>query len=827
MKGIIIFLALNLLFGGAVFSPVPVVASNESMQQVSGPDPDLITATYKSYASNTVNFIRLEQHIEGLAAVVVSFNVGGTFTANLETVTSSLNGMQVKLYNKSGTQKNTWSAASVTADGTNLINALRSWTWNEGDVLFQTRTSGSYSKIHFLDGRIGSFNASNPQFNIVLTKNANLDVNDITDEVISGKGIEISAGEVATINQTIVSKAAALAYKLADGVNVPLTQIDTASVGSLPGVYNAIVKTAKGTQKNISVRVIDDISPIITSDSEITYEKNRFLARVTESQFLVDISASIDEAGTITSDFITIVDLTTVGDYLVTLRAKDTHNNIAIPVSVMVHVVDTIIPVLSATDSIIYERGVPVVEAQFLAGIDATLNEDGVITSDLVAVVDFNVSGDYLVTLNGTDLAGNVANPLAVTVTVSDQRPPVLTGKVGQEYVLNTVKTEAEFLLDIEATLDEPGVVTSNFEAAVDLTVAGVYKVTLEGEDVDNNPANSIIVTVLVTDDPNTKIDVDNKEMIVAYPFTVNESDFSGIDFIEEAKARAWDVLTGAAAVVNVKEVILNGDGTNTLIFDTNKQTEQTVLVTLIDDVPPVIIADASIVYERTIMKDDATFLLDVSASLTEAGVVTSNFEAAVDLNVAGEYTVELTGVDTIGNNAIPVNVNVVVSDTVEPILNADAAITYPIGTLKTENSFLSEVSATLDEPGVITSDFVLGVDLSVSGVYKVTLGATDTAGNVAAPKEVMVLVTDGANTEVNPLNEEFIRAYPFTVNLSDVGATDFVLNAQAEAWNTTTGATVGVTLKNPKPTVGGAYNAVFETGLGTTITVVVTVTDN
>ncbi|MBM5606676.1 internalin, partial [Listeria seeligeri] len=66
-----------------------------------------------------------------------------------------------------------------------------------------------------------------------------------------------------------------------------------------------------------------------------TYMKN---STISSAQFLTDISATTNDGSPITSDFDTVVDFTTAGDYTVTLQSLNSDGVAANPVSVIVHV---------------------------------------------------------------------------------------------------------------------------------------------------------------------------------------------------------------------------------------------------------------------------------------------------------------------------------------------------------------------------------------------------------------------------------------------------------------------------------------------------------
>lgn len=163
----------------------------------------------------------------------------------------------------------------------------------------------------------------------------------------------------------------------------------------------------------------DNEAPIITADDKINYEMN---STVTANDFLKGIHASTDDGSPIESDFAQVVDLTTPGDYEVTLTAKDAVGNEAAPVKVIVTVTepkDTTPPVIIADDQANYEVNTTVTEDDFLKEIQAKTDDGSTVESDFAQVVDLNTPGRYEVTLTAKDAAGNEATPVKVIVTVT------------------------------------------------------------------------------------------------------------------------------------------------------------------------------------------------------------------------------------------------------------------------------------------------------------------------------------------------------------------------------------------------------------------------
>lgn len=111
-----------------------------------------------------------------------------------------------------------------------------------------------------------------------------------------------------------------------------------------PGVYTVTLNAENGaglqaTPTTVAVTIL--AKPVITADESITYTVD---TTKTAEQFLNDISAKTSDGSVITSDFDTVVDLTKVGTYEVTLHAVSADGVEADPIKVLVTVAEGNIP---------------------------------------------------------------------------------------------------------------------------------------------------------------------------------------------------------------------------------------------------------------------------------------------------------------------------------------------------------------------------------------------------------------------------------------------------------------------------------------------------
>ncbi|EAE1482107.1 LPXTG cell wall anchor domain-containing protein [Listeria monocytogenes] len=108
---------------------------------------------------------------------------------------------------------------------------------------------------------------------------------------------------------------------------------------SKPGVYTVTLNATnadglQATPKQVAVTILE--KPVITADKSINYKVD---STKTAEEFLSDISAKTSDGSEVTSDFDSVVDLTKIGTYKVTLNSVSVDGVAADPVTVLVNVV--------------------------------------------------------------------------------------------------------------------------------------------------------------------------------------------------------------------------------------------------------------------------------------------------------------------------------------------------------------------------------------------------------------------------------------------------------------------------------------------------------
>ncbi|MBT6958693.1 MAG: DUF5011 domain-containing protein, partial [Opitutae bacterium] len=280
--------------------------------------------------------------------------------------------------------------------------------------------------------------------------------------------------------------------------------VDSSSVGEYTVSYNVTDSSGnKAVQVSRKVTVADTIAPVITlnGDVEMVVEvKSAFEdpgATVVDA-YEGDLIAKLTVAGTVDTD--------KPGEYTLLYKASDSAGN-EVQVSRKVTVSDTGKPILL---TLIGPRFVTLL-------LDDTYTDLGAIALDAyegnisakVTVgnpVDTSKVGEYSVTYNVSDTAGNSANPLVRTVRVVDPIPPVLSMRG-----LFAVKLKKG-----DVYLDSGAMATDNYDGnltdsiitnnPVDTSKTGIYSVTYIVKDTSGNEVKATR-TVIVASEPQGYVD--------------------------------------------------------------------------------------------------------------------------------------------------------------------------------------------------------------------------------------------------------------------------------------------------------------------------------
>ena len=294
---------------------------------------------------------------------------------------------------------------------------------------------------------------------------------------------------------------------LTDSIVIDASAVNVNTIGSYTVTYN--VSDAAGnaaTQVTRTVNVVDTDTTI--PEITLTGANPQSIELGTSySELGATATDNTDDDSTITSAIdidASAVNVNVLGDYTVFYNVSDAAGNAAIQVTRTVNVVDTTIPEITLTGA--NPQSIELGTSYSELGATATDNADdnSTITSAIVIdadAVDVNVLGEYTVTYNVSDAAGNAADEVSRIVNVvdtSDSVPPViiLLGSASVFLELGTDYTDAGATASdgIGGNITPSIVVTGT----IDNTIVGDYTIFYNVNDAEGNPATQVTRTVTV-----------------------------------------------------------------------------------------------------------------------------------------------------------------------------------------------------------------------------------------------------------------------------------------------------------------------------------------
>ena len=185
-------------------------------------------------------------------------------------------------------------------------------------------------------------------------------------------------------------------------------------------------------------------------------------------------------------DEIDAVNLSGIGEYTI---ANIVDENVC-----QIHVVDTTPPELVLSDISIY-RGEEVTVDSF---VESCSDASGDVQVRLTTQPDVDTLGIQTMTIEATDVNGNITTATATLAVVMDKTPPAIKG-------LSTLsvkkRSNPDYLSGVSAVDKVDGVCEVTYDSrGVDLTTAGTYYVTYTAQDKDGNTAK-VKRTVIVEHD--------------------------------------------------------------------------------------------------------------------------------------------------------------------------------------------------------------------------------------------------------------------------------------------------------------------------------------
>ena len=449
-----------------------------------------------------------------------------------------------------------------------------------------------------------------------------------------------------------------------------------------------------------AVKVVDTSPPVVTILGDNPYTLERF-------DVYTDPGATGDRGTTVTTD-LSNVQNTSISSFVVVYNATDGNTLHDVAVTRTVNVVDTVPPVIT----IVGDNPYTLERFDVYTDSGATVDRGSILTTDLTAVNNALTHGSsFVVTYTSTD--GNTAHDVTQTRTVNivDTKPPVITLLGDDPYEIQPgvdfrdVDPLYEVDLGTSVSIDYSNVVTTD---------NSVFYVVYRASD-GVNPDAVVLRRVSVADtlSPIVTIIGDN-------PYTLERY----AEYVDPGATT--DTQSGSRFVSTVSTVNNTVVGSYTVTYDAtddiNANTIVQRIVNVVDTTAPIVTLNgaSSVTLERYGVFAD----IDEGVEIEAPGSLVSVDISQLDNTTQGTYTVTYNVVDD-QNNANVITREVVVQDTVPPVVTLNDASTF----------------YTLERYGV-WADIDPGVTVD-EGSYLYSVSVDNTAiGN----QSVEYIVKDGTN---------------------------------------------------------------------------------
>ena len=611
--------------------------------------------------------------------------------------------------------------------------------------------------------------ADNPAEQVTRTVN----VNDTTAPVItliSGAVIDLECG-VDTWSEPGAEAWDDCDGNLTDNIVIDGDEVDVDVVGAYTITYN--VTDAEGNaaeQVTRTVNVQDTTAPVIT--------------RLDNAVVIIECGDEYNDAGAEAwddcdgelTDNIEVggdeVDTNTAGSYIITYNVTDAEGNAAVEVTRRVDVEDTTRPVITLLGNNFV--AVACGDEYTDAGAEAWDDCDGDITDDITTTyeyredtaapwqaaggIDVFETGEYRISYQVSDNAGNDATTIRRTVIVVDDQKPVIT-LVGDDVITLECGVESYEEQGATAWDDCDGELTEDILVGgdtVDTDVVGTYTITYTVTDgADNTAEETRTVEVRDTTPPLISL-LGEAEVVVPLDGAYTD-----------AGAEAWDDCDGDLTDdIDVGGDIVDTSSVGTYVItynvtdaEDNAADEVTRTVEVIDTVEPFLVSatvtgvkEVTVVFSKDMNEADATNAANYTISGDGAGTLPDNPDG-----VAGSGTtyVLIWNCPALMRNdaTVTITVDADVEDTVGNSMTAPLSRSHTEGgqemmpgiTLAGDNPAIVECGSDYTDSGatamdgcgndIDAADIAIddsAVDTGTVGLYTVTITATDAAGNVS-----------------------------------------------------------------------------------------------
>lgn len=481
------------------------------------------------------------------------------------------------------------------------------------------------------------------------------------------------------------------------------------------------------TNIHVPVKVYYDITaPIIEGYQDFTIEVNYNSINYLEH---VTITDNKDEAiGEALAVDDSLVDLTQVGEYDLMYYATDASGN-EVNVTVKVHVVDTIKPVVEGATDLIFEVGTNLTPELLFQDLTITDNSEGNISKDVkLDEVNIQKLGNYSFTYIIKDESNNTVE-ITKRIVVVDTTKPTIELKKEIKHLLNKQNLDYSEFVTVsdnynQLTFDDLQV----FDEYVDLTKPGTYYVHFFVSDRSGNYTVLTAPVVVYDDDIPVIKNVKEIDIPVSTNGEVEIDYFKDIEVIDETDG---DLLS--QLVVYTHNVQLDKVGKYKifyLVYDSSHNLAQVeTYVTVRDQNKPYFVGltnfTIEVFSENVNLLDGITALDDHDGDLTDLIEVTHE----IDFNVLGSYEVTYKVIDH-SDNVTEQVITIQIVDTKKPELINIHDLEVKIGDTI---DIKKDIQAIDNYDGDITSRIIIkgDYDLTIVGEYQVKVEVMDSSGNI------------------------------------------------------------------------------------------------
>jgi hypothetical protein len=407
------------------------------------------------------------------------------------------------------------------------------------------------------------------------------------------------------------------------------------------------------------------------------------------------------------------------------------NNEVNTTINTTVNTTDVVPPVIR----LIGDVKISIVEDVTYIELGATVtdNVDMDLTATITGIVDSSIVGQYVLSYNAFDTAGNEATVVKRTVSVIDVTSPkiALIGFNPMNVSLGTDYAEpgATVTDNVDANL------SAAITGTVDLSIVGQYILSYSAVDVAGNEANVVtrVVDVIIDITPPVITLIGDNPMMINQDSTYQEL---GAIIEDNVDRDLIGLINGTVDTSVVGEYLISY---SVVDVEGNKAIVVTRKVIVIDITPPVVSLNGSASID---IDQDSTYI-ELGATVTDNvdADLTTMITGTVDSSIAGQYVLSYNAIDAAGNEATVVKRTVSVIDIISPAitLNGDDFITIEKGAI------YSDLGATAtDNVDMYVSVIVNNsVDVANVGEYVLIYSASDRAGNEAAVVNRIVTVVD------------------------------------------------------------------------------------